>query len=125
MHVFLVDIVTHPETALKMFNPEVFKARILGNSLESLVVRPFVITGLEISRHVEVTDLKVMDGMFKNNSTAGPIRVTEEDIRVPDTRTLDRQFVVVIRRMVDCKLTIKLEGSARDIQCLVLIRGAS
>ena len=66
-----------------------------------------------------------MAGMFKNNSTAGPIRVTEEDIRVPDTRTLDRQFVVVIRRMVDCKLTIKLEGSARDIQCLVLIRGES
>ena len=25
LHVFLVDIVTHPETALEMFDPEVFK----------------------------------------------------------------------------------------------------
>ena len=63
-----------------------------------------------------------MAGMFKNNATAGPIRVTEEDIRVPDTRTLNRQLVIVIRRMMDRKLTIELKGSARNIQCLVLIR---
>ena len=63
-----------------------------------------------------------MAGMFQNDSAAGPIRVTEEDIRVPDTRTLNRQFVVVIRRMVDRELTIELKGSARNIECLLLIR---
>ena len=63
-----------------------------------------------------------MAGMFKNNSTAGPIRVTEEDIRVPDTRALDCQLVVILRRMMDRKLTIELKGSAWNIQSLVLIR---
>ena len=65
-----------------------------------------------------------MAGMFQNDSAAGPIRVTEEEIRVPDTCTLNRQFVVAIRRMVDCELTIELKGSARNVECLVFIRCA-
>ena len=65
-----------------------------------------------------------MTGMFKNNATACLIRITEEDIRVPDARTLDHQLMVIIRRMPNDKLAIKLKGSARNIQSLVLIRCA-
>ena len=124
LHVFLIDIVTHPEATLKVFDPQVHKLRILGDALESLIVCPFVVTGLEISRHVEVAELQVMAGMFKNNSTAGLVRVTEEEIRVPDTCTLDHQLVVIIRRMPNHKLAIKLEGSTRNVQGLLLIRCA-
>ena len=87
-------------------------------------MRILIVTGLEISRHVEVTEAQVMAGMFKNNSTAGLVRVTEEEIRVPDTCTLDRQLVVIIWRMANHKLAIKLEGSTRNVQGLLLIRCA-
>ena len=87
-------------------------------------MRILIVTRLQVRVHVEIAKYQVMRGMFKKDSALFNSGLRKMDIRVPDTCALDHQLVVIIRRMPNHKLAIKLEGSTRNVQGLLLIRCA-
>ena len=64
LELVIVNVFTNPEAALKVFNPQVYKLRVLRNALETLVLRLFIMARDKIRILIEVAESQVVRGMF-------------------------------------------------------------